>query len=92
MISGAIPHYLHSEPIKPVKGQAAICDWISNMGFAFDKIKVYDTLSSRNKLINENFVSSKNTCKLLYSIFIIDFSAQQQSSYLFLFRYQSKYL
>ena len=41
MISGAIPHYLHSEPIKPVKGQAAICDWISNMGFAFDKIKVY---------------------------------------------------
>ena len=89
MISGAIPHYLHSEPIKPVKGQAAICDWISNMGFAFDKIKVYGILSSRNK---RKFCVLEKYMQIIVPFTLLIYSAQQQSSYLFLFRYQSKYL
>ena len=54
MISGAIPQYLHSGPTKPVKGQAAICDWISNMGFAFDKIKVKYIVAFRVVFLHSN--------------------------------------
>lgn len=32
MLTGAIPEYLHSDSLKSTKGQAAVCDWISNMG------------------------------------------------------------
>lgn len=35
MLGGAIPQYLHVEPKKSVKGQAAICDWMSNIGSHF---------------------------------------------------------
>ena len=41
MLTGAIPEYLHSDSMKSVKGQAAICDWMSNMGsFMFEAQKV----------------------------------------------------
>ena len=41
MLSGAIPQYLHMQPEKPVKGQAAICDWLSNISSDyFDSLKV----------------------------------------------------
>ena len=43
MLSIAIPHYLNVEPEKPIKCQAAICDWLSNMGshyFAVSKVCV----------------------------------------------------
>jgi len=40
MLSGAIPQYLHIQPEKPIKGQAAICDWVSNIGsFFFQSLK-----------------------------------------------------
>ena len=51
MLSGAIPQYLHVQPEKPVKGQAAICDWLSNISsYYFDslKVQVKDLLNFNN--------------------------------------------
>jgi len=52
MISGAIPQYLNSEPIKPVKGQAAVCDWLSNIGsHVFEKLKTPEQIFVKTVLI-----------------------------------------
>ena len=51
MLTGAIPEYFQINSNKSVKGQAAICDWLSNMGSCmFDELKV-------NKIFKQIFYS-----------------------------------
>ena len=63
MLTGAIPQYLNVEPKKSVKGQAAICDWISNTGsHMFSSMKVCssplvsNTVSHKISSIKESLV------------------------------------
>ena len=60
MLTGAIPEYLSiADASKSVKGQAAICDWMSNIGscmFDVQKVKV-----TKLKVIRPICQTIKNT-------------------------------